>query len=656
MKSERVFFLVLLLSFYSLHAQSPRYKKFGEPTSHDFAINKYNPEPDSPGVILYESGNYYAKSVGIGIYLVKEVYRKIKVLNAKKFNYTDVTIPYYEGNGRYKEEVLEYEAITHNGPDQSHVPESAFFTVEKSNSKKSLKFTFPNVQDGSILEYKYTKLTPFFYDLDRWEFQHELPTIYSLFQTVMPVNFKYNRILYGDQHLVINNTALKENGFKLPNDKRVDSEVHLFSMENVPSFSEEEYMLGKKNYVSRIVYEPVSFKSFNVEWKKQVFTRNWNDIDKLFKEDEDFGDQLVQKNYFRRKLPKDILNIENELERAKAVYSFIQNEYTWNGQYFNYNENVKEAFKNKLGSVSAINLSLVNALEAAGLKAKPVLLSTRKNGLPTKVYPILSNFNYVISVLMINDEFILLDATNKQAPFGIIPYRALNIDGRVMDFNKGSYWMPIKPYNKNILFAHSKISAESNGHFKGVVNQANYGYIGFEKRNAIEEVTLQQYIKNQENKIAGIEVENFQIEELNNIEKPLKENYEVTVEPEVVGDKVILHPFFNKTYISKNPFNLDKRNYPIDFGFPFTNTYLVSIDLGEEYQVEHLPSSRSIKLQGDDGECSVTYIADGNKVNIRFNMKLNSYRFTPEAYQALKEFFGTMVTMLKDEPIILKKI
>ena len=108
--------------------------------------------------------------------------------------------------------------------------------------------------------------------------------------------------------------------------------------------------------------------------------------------------------------------------------------------------------------------------------------------------------------------------------------------------------------------------------------------------------------------------------------------------------------------MTKNPFNLDKRNYPIDFGFPFTNTYLVSIDLGEEYQVEHLPSSRSIKLQGDDGECSVTYIADGNKVNIRFNMKLNSYRYAPEAYPALKEFFGTMVTMLKDEPIILKKI
>jgi hypothetical protein len=101
---------------------------------------------------------------------------------------------------------------------------------------------------------------------------------------------------------------------------------------------------------------------------------------------------------------------------------------------------------------------------------------------------------------------------------------------------------------------------------------------------------------------------------------------------------------------------MKERSYPMDFGYPFTNTYLVSIDLGNTYQVEQLPSSRSIKLPNDDGECSVTYVADGGKINIRFNMKLNAYRFPSDAYQSLKEFFGTMITMLKEESIVLKKI
>ncbi len=215
--------------------------------------------------------------------------------------------------------------------------------------------------------------------------------------------------------------------------------------------------------------------------------------------------------------------------------------------------------------------------------------------------------------------------------------------------------MPIEPFKQNIHYANAQITAETNGNFTGKVNQASYGYIGLGKRNSIEEESLQEYIKTQEKDKAGVEIEAYQIEDLNTIEQPLKESYSVTIEPETVGDKVILYPFFNKTYISENPFKMKERSYPMDFGFPFTNTYLIAIDLGNVYDIEQLPKSRTIKLPNDDGECLVTYVSEDNKINIRFNMKLNAYRFPSDAYPSLKEFFGTMVTMLKEESIILKK-
>src|SRR5690606_1654126 len=124
-----------------------------------------------------------------------------------------------------------------------------------------------------------------------------------------------------------------------------------------------------------------------------------------------------------------------------------------------YGKDVRNAFRDKKGSVSQINISLVNALEAAKLDVKPVILSTRNNGLPTEHYPVLSNFNYVIAVLNIDGSEILLDATNKQAPFGVLPFRALNVQGRVMDFKKGSYWMPIEPFEQNIHYVNSQITA-----------------------------------------------------------------------------------------------------------------------------------------------------------------------------------------------------
>jgi hypothetical protein len=454
--------------------------------------------------------------------------------------------------------------------------------------------------------------------------------------------------------LFIEKAVVKKKEFLLPsNSGYVDTELDVYAMKDVPSFTEESYMLSKKNYISRIVYEPLAFKAFY--GFDQVFTRNWEDVDYRFEIRSDFGEQLTNKGYFKRKLPNSILDIKDDLERAKAVYGFMQDNYTWNGRYFNYGINVKDAFDNKLGSVTAINISLVNALVAAKLDAKSVILSTRQNGLPTELYPVLSNFNYVLAVLMINNERILLDATNKQAPFGIIPFRALNVQARVMDFRKGSYWMPIEPFKQNIHYANAQITAETNGNFTGKVNQASYGYIGLGKRNSIEEESLQEYIKTQEKDKAGVEIEEYQIEDLNTIEQPLKESYNVTIEPETVGDKVILYPFFNKTYISENPFKMKERSYPMDFGFPFTNTYLIAIDLGNVYDIEQLPKSRTIKLPNDDGECLVTYVSEDNKINIRFNMKLNAYRFPSDAYPSLKEFFGTMVTMLKEESIILKK-
>lgn len=650
-------FVFVLLTAFSSHSQSERSDVFGEPTANEFSLKFYEDEPNAPGVILYESGNYYAIPIikRTSVRLVKEVHRKVKVFDAKKFNYATVEIPYYKGNKYYGEEIKDFKAVTHNDTIQNFVPYNSFYDTQKQGVGNVLTFTFPNVQDGSILEYSYTIVSPYFFDLDGWEFQHSLPTIYSKFKTDLPAHFRYNRILYGDKKLAVERASVRKNGFLLPsNSEHVDTELALYVMENIPSFTEESYMLSRKNYISRIVYEPLAFKAFY--GYDQVYTRSWEDVDYRFKIRSDFGEQLTKKRYFRRRLPKDILDVKDDLERAKAVYSFIQENYTWNKRYFNFGIKVKDAFEEKLGSVSAINLSLVNALDAAKLDAKAVILSTRNNGLPTELYPVLSNFNYVVAVLMIDDKKILLDATDKQAPFGIIPFRALNVQGRVLDFKKGGYWMPIEPHEKNIGFINSQIAAQLDGSFKGKVNQTSYGYIALGKRNAIDANTLENYKRNQEKSTAGIEITNHEVDDILLIENPLKESYNVLLEPEKTAEKIIIYPFFHKTYISENPFKMQERSYPMDFGYPFTNTYLISIDLRDVYKIEQLPESRAIKLPNDDGECSVTYAVDQNKINIRFNFKLNKYTYPSDAYESLKTFFATMVTMLKEEPIILEKI
>ncbi|UCA54961.1 DUF3857 and transglutaminase domain-containing protein [Aequorivita sp. F7] len=648
-------FFLILLSINFLYSQEREIAEFREPSESDFALTVYEKDSTAAAVVLYEQGYYYYNTVGDYIKLIKEVHRKIKVFDSKKFEGGTVDIPLFFSD-ETSEKLAGYSGWTHNGKAKSKVDADAVFITSDPEIGKVFRMVFPNVKDGSIIEYVYKIESPFLFNFYGWEFQGELPKIYSEFLFKIPIAFQFNNVLYGNQKLYLNKSEVVGDCLQTTyNTEIIRCPMTLYAMKDVPAFKMEDYMLSPKNYIARVEFEPKEIHTASGWSKTKKFSTEWKDVDKLLKKG-DIGDQLNKTSYFKKRLPDSILSKTDMPDKAKAIYSFIKDHYTWDGSYYSSETEVKDAFDERKGSVPEINLSLINALEAAGLDAKLMLLSTRQNGLPTELYPVLTKFNYTVAVLTIQNKIYLLDATDKQAPFGVIPFRALNMQGRVMDFKNGSYWMPIEPFEKNIHYVNAQITAAADGTFSGKVSQANYGYIALEKRNTIEDETLQGYIKEKLNEKAGIEITDYQVDDIEKIEQPLKESYAISIEPEIVGDKVILNPFFHKTYITENPFKMEARSYPMDFGFPFTNTYLISIDLGEVYEIEQLPKSRSIKLPNEDGECSVTYVSEGSKLNIRFNMKLNAYRFPSDAYQSLKEYFGTMVTMLKEESIVLKKI
>src|SRR5690606_13980299 len=99
----------------------------------------------------------------------------------------------------------------------------------------------------------------------------------------------------------------------------------------------------------------------------------------------------------------------------------IKTWFKWNQYYGKYSdEGIKRALEKRSGNVTDINLSLVAALSAAGVDAEAVVLSTRDNGMVNKLYPILSDFNYVIAKVNIDDQSYFLDATDPLLPFGLL--------------------------------------------------------------------------------------------------------------------------------------------------------------------------------------------------------------------------------------------
>ncbi|MCW5520716.1 hypothetical protein J1N09_12775 [Aureitalea sp. L0-47] len=651
-----ILLLSLLFISFNLLAQDRQKREFGIVDVRDHNVTSYSQDPEAAGVVLFEKGrNYWRLIDNKYIRLIKEVHVRMKVFDASRFEHATVFIPYYRGKDA-DEVINKFKAITFNGEIKNFVGESAMFDTEESSNWSVRRFTFPNVKDGSILEYSYQIESPFFFNFGGWNFQGDLPKMYTEFTSEIPGNYVYNRSLIGTETLDINDVSLKKDCFFLPGHKiNADCEVAVYAMEDVPAFKEESYMLSKKNYLSAVKYELAQYTDFY--GIKHNYAQDWDDADKEMRTDKELGRQLKLNYYFKSELPESIQTMPDELKKTKAIYSFIQSHYNWNGKSpFFGNVNVKKAFEAKTGNVSEINLALINCMEVANIDTKLVVLSTRENGLPRQNYPVITDFNYAVALIKVNGQEYLLDATDKLIPFGMLPERALNIEGRVLDFKEGSYWYPLKPQEKNVHYVNAQIKLQEDGTFTGKASEINTGYLAVAHRNSIAKLATKEYLLEKLNNNPLVEISNHEIVDGEAIEKPLKENYEVRIETEQVGDNLYFNPFVLNNFFMENPFKLDKRQYPVEFAYNRTNTYILSVELGPNVEIVELPKNRAFQLAGNAGECTVIYNAGDGKINLRYSLKLNDHRFEPELYNDIKNFFGSISNVLSNEAILLKQI
>ncbi|HZW77879.1 MAG TPA: DUF3857 domain-containing protein [Flavobacteriaceae bacterium] len=627
---------------------------FGKPLQKEFDLSMYPLDPDAAGVVLFERGFYTVDMVNNTMVLLKNIHRKIKVLDPDRFGDATVEIQFLSWRGK-GEEVRNLKAVTHNGAEQHDVSQDAFYRTEKNSLETIIAFTFPDIQKGSILEYSYQLTSPYYSVLGDWTFMNDYPTIYSELHLEIPANFRYNRTLFGNKNLDVNQSAVRKNCLRVEGYiMNGDCEVATYAMTNIPARTYEKFISAHKNYEPSISFEMVQTIDFRK--KKRVYTQTWKDVERQVMESTGVGANLSFASYFKRKLPAAVLSIPDPIERAKAVYYEIQKHFQWNGSSRLNWLDVKEAYATGKATSSEINLTLINALQAANISARPMLLPTRNAGMATKQYPVLSEFNYLIAFVRIENETYLLDATDKISPFGLLPFRALNNEGRVFDISQ-SYWYPIKPFDKSLYYAKINIEALPENVFSGEIEEVSTGYIAQEARGRMTDRNHKELQEAKQRRNERVEITDYTIAHKTELEQPLKEHFgfEFRFEEDATG-KIFLYPFITETYFQNNPFLNEKREYPIDFGYPMMNTYLITIDLKNQYEIIKTPENKQVQLPYNDGSLAVVYEQKDNVLFIRLNIRLNNHQFPAEAYPSLREFFREMISIQSHEPIELKPL
>jgi len=620
-----------------------------EKVTKEELLEKVHPlDTSAPAAILYRIGKSYFPVGGEKWYLVTEVKTRIKIYKKEGYKYANDQLSYYTGGQMIKANYSD--AYTYNlvGEEivRTKLKSDGEFTEKVNEEYNRKKITMPNVKEGSIVEYTYTITTPYYSVLRDWYFQYDIPANYVELKTTIPLYFTYNRYLAGYTKVNKEDTAINN-----PAGVNYKEAIDVFWAKDVKAFKDEAFVNNPENYMAILKHE---LASTNFSSGTKNYSTDWKALAKTIYDHEDFGRELNFNSYFKEDLPQLLTGTITVDDKMNKIFSYVKSRMTWNEEngYF-CEKGVKKAYEAKTGNSAEINLILTAMLREAGLKANPILVSTRDNGVA--LYPSHSSYNYVIAGLETDKGIVLLDATSKFTQPNIIPERALNWQGRMIRKDGTTVDVDLMQMknSKDVVSITAKLDKE--GIFTGKIRDMRNDYYAYVFKERYAEMNEDKYFERLEERYNGLELGAYKRTLEKDSPNPVTEEYEFTHKnlADVMGGKIYFSPmlFFTE---KENPFKQEERQFPVDFGYPWQDKYMINITLPEGYVVESLPKPISVAMEENIGSFKYNVVSQNNAVQISVSFDLNYPTVSHAYYKTLKDFYQMMIEK-QNEKIVLRK-
>lgn len=640
--------LKLLLLFFCITSVSFSQKyELGKVTVEELQQAYHLSDSSASAAILFKKGDTKFTLNNSGWTIITEVSYKIKIYKKEGLSFADQQFAYYVGSSG-RENMFFHDAYTYNLVDgkvvKTKLKNESEFKEEFNEDWNLKKLSFPQVKEGSIIEFSYRKTSPHITVFDDFYFQREIPVDFVEYAIYMPEYFKYRTVINGYEKISVKDTPITTGDFPL--------RKFIYSGNKIPAIKDEDFTINKENYMSILKAELASIVYPNQPIKNVAI--DWNDVVKNIYQSDNFGAQLDENSYFKDELDAILKNLNTSQDKIFGIFNFVKSKMSWNEKYGIYTkEGVRKAYKEGIGNVAEINLMLTSMLRHAGFEANPILISTRANGI--SLFPNRSAFNYVVAAIEVTDALIFLDATNVYNSVNQLPLKALNWKGRIIRKHGSSAEVDLLnvPISKENVIVIATIN--NDGALDGKLRRQLTDYYAYLHRINYGGVKEDSYLERLEKSLNDIEVSEYKVDNLKSIGLPLTESFAFKDDNsvEIIGDKMYISPFFFFSQ-STNPFNSQTRTYPVDFNFPFKDSYNFSIKIPEGYEVEYLPSPIQVGMIKDYGVFKFNVSSTGNQIQVITNFDVNTFKVSAEDYLILKEFYKVMLGK-HSEKIILKK-
>ena len=684
LKQKKIKYKPLVIAFGCLLAQLVGLSQekapiqFGRITQQDFNLpNTKVIDSSADAVIIADIGttSFEGNNKGSLSYIYKRQTR-IKILNNKAFNLATVEIRLYSRDEDY-EKLRDLNASTFNIENgrivESKLAKKELFDDKRDKNHLVKKFTLPAVKEGSIIEYRYTIVSDFDFNLPEWEFQNiSYPCLWSEYEVTIPSILNYVFLNQGYDTYYINKADQGHQTYHVIDPPRDNSDYgarpqdlsisantvkHRWVMKEVPALHVsrlDKYISTPRNYIDKIEFQ--LSQVYNGETTKEVMS-TWKKATEELLNEEDFGKPLREENYWmKNELDKITVGATDELDKAKKIYYFTANNITCTSHYDKLiKTTLEDVFKKRSGNVGEINLLLAAMLRQTRISADPVLLSTRDYGYNLTNYPLIDRLNYVLCRTKINGKVYYLDASHPLLGFGSLIDDCYNGHARIIsETDSGSVYFYadslIEKKMTSVIIINDKNGIQSGNLQSTLGNVESY-----ELRERISTKGEKEFFKAIQTAYGSeLELENARIDSLSKLENPVMIFYDFNFKPGWNEDLIYFNPMLSES-VGENPFTALERKYPVEMPYAPDEVYTLNMDIPSGYTVDEIPKSVKVSLNGTEGFFEYQIEKNENNIQLRSHIKLNKANFTREDYDVLRDFYAYIVKKQREQIVFKKK-
>jgi hypothetical protein len=650
----RLKFLPLALLFLFTASPALLLAQFQEPTKDELQMTV---DPKAPGA---DAVYFYREEITDDAMHFVSYYERVKVLTEKGKELATVRVSYLHGI----DTVTDIQGRTIH-PDGTVIPLAAkpadlMDFKAKDFQRNSVVFTLPNVEVGSILEYRLKVRSPEYRVSEPvWNIQQDYPVRkahYSFHPHVGGNEYvsdgngnSLNRLMYGSRL-----------GADVPVNYDRGKDVYSIDLTDIPAIPAEDWMPPLNTLKWRIEFYytnatsgPKFWQDAGKHWAKraQEFTNPSAAIKTAVAEivaPSDTDEQKARKIYDAvQKLDNTVFSrTKSQAERKKEKLKDIRN--------------AEDVWKQKSGTDDDIALLFVALGRAAGLKVYPVQVVNRNRAIFDDRYLTIKQLDDYLAVVVLAGKDIYVDPGQKMCPFGILNWKHTLAAGfRLSDGGPVPAMTPGNSFKIAVVRRVADLTVDRDGSLSGNVRYVMSGPDALHWRQLALE-NDQDEVKKQFNEAMQNDFPDGVRGEFNHflaLDDPTANLMAFVKVSGNIGAATGKHFFLPGLFFqarAKHPFVAqDKRATPIDVNYPKTLEDDVSYHLPPGFTIENAPQPTSA-LWPNHAALKIVFKTIPDGANVVRTLAYNFALLEPTDYPGLHDFYQKMASADQQQLVLTR--